>query len=77
MNSEASLLPVRVIVCDDDDCRMRLREVRGLDADAVYARALDVKNILPADRGPYIESTRRDIETGEWVIAVAVRVPLE
>lgn len=66
----------RVIV-SHDEFGMRVREIRGCDFDAVYSRALDVKNAIPPAQGPYIASGWRDKKTAEWVVRVSIREPLE
>jgi hypothetical protein len=63
---------VRVLCWTGED-DLQVREIRGLDADAVRDRALSIKNAIPVDEGPYLFREFRCIETGEWVAVVRVR----
>lgn len=63
---------VRVIM-RHDEFGQKLREVRGVDFDTVYARALDVRNAIPVVKGPHVVEQSRDKKSGEWVVLIGVR----
>lgn len=56
-----------------DDCSVAT--VTGPDRDAVFDRALDVKNALGPDACPEVVGPFQDIGSGSWVATVRTRRP--